>query len=128
MEQKLVVHKKDGTIYKDTLYLSLRSVDKNSHAGHVARRHAAADIASLDGPLLGDDVDVLDPEIVFGGREPRRHRGAAAPGDAVGDVHGLDGAGHLEGEIDAAAGGLAYLLDTIGIARVGGRVDHGAAR
>ncbi len=25
-------------IYKDTLYLSLRSVDKNSHAGHVARR------------------------------------------------------------------------------------------
>ena len=89
---------------------------EGDEARQVALGHAAADVAALDGPFLGHEADVLEGEIVVGVGQPGADRGAAAPGHPVGEIHGLDRARHLEGEVDPALGRGAHLLDAVRIA------------
>ena len=57
------------------------------------------------------------------GEQAGRHRRAAPARHQIGRLHGLDGAGEIEGIVDAAVGELAHLLHVIGVPgvhRVGG--------
>ena len=90
------------------------------YRGMSRDRHAGADVASLEGALLGHEIDLGHGEAMGRGREARSHCRAAPSGDAIGKLHGLDRAGHLERILDAAAGCLADDLDHVGRASVVG--------
>src|SRR5712692_5673195 len=89
---------------------------KLDEARHVALRDARAHVAAADRLFVADETGVIEGV-------GRRRRGQAGGDDRTAAVEDLgaerkrlDRAGHLEGEIDPAAGGIANLLGTIRIA------------
>ena len=103
---------------------------ERDEARDVAHRHAASHVAALDGLLLADQPALLEREVGGDRRQARRHRGAAPARHQIGRLHGLDGAGEVEGVVDAAVGEVAHLLHVVGVLgvhRVGGAELAGQA-
>jgi hypothetical protein len=86
-------------------------------ARDVAGGHAGADIAALDGALLGDQPHRRKLETLRGMRQARGDRRAAAPRDRVGELERLRRSRHLEGVVDAAERHVASRLHRIDAAR-----------
>src|SRR6476660_6537108 len=59
-------------------------------AGKIANRHTGADVAALDGSLLGDKIYLRQRKCMIGWRQPRRDSGSPAPRDFVGKIHCFD--------------------------------------
>ena len=82
-------------------------------ARQVARRHAGADVAALDGALFGDEVGRRHGPRRGGRRQSRGDRRAAAAGDAIRRLERARRAGHLDRVVDAALGRGLHLFDDI---------------
>jgi hypothetical protein len=83
-------------------------------AGQIACRDATPHVASLYSSLLGNQADLWESESVIWRRQSSSDRYSTASRDFVGKIHCSYGPCHLEGELNAAFGGLLDLADRIG--------------
>src|SRR5271154_3220730 len=83
-------------------------------ARQVARWHAGAGVAALDGALLRDEVRRGHGPRRRGWRQSRGDRRAAAARDAIRGLEGSRRSRHLDRVVDAAFRRGLYLVDYIG--------------